>query len=86
MAQSAVIEVIYSEISFYENGVGRGNKYHLLANTGQSKFFNPRSKEINSLTSTPEGLANFKKKTQEKYFRRVILKKIENKDTHSAIS
>lgn len=37
--QKAVIEVSYSEISFYENGVERGNKYHLLANAGQSKFF-----------------------------------------------
>ena len=65
MAQNkADIEVSYSEISFYENGVERGNKYHLLANAGQSKFFNPRSEEIDSLTSTPEGLANFKK-TQE---------------------
>ena len=64
MAQSADIEVSYSEISFYETGVERGNKYHLLANTGHSKFFNPRSEEIDSLTSTPEGLANFKK-TQE---------------------
>ena len=62
MAQNkADIEVSYSEISFYENGVSRGNKYHLLANAGQSKFFNPRSEEIDSLTSTPEGLANFKK-------------------------
>lgn len=64
MAQTADIEVSYSEISFYENGVERGNKYHFLANTGHSKFFNPRSEEIDSLTSTPEGLANFKK-TQE---------------------
>ena len=59
--QKADIEVSYSEISFYENGVERGNKYHLLANAVQSKFFNPRSEEIDSLTSTPEGLANFKK-------------------------
>ena len=65
MAQNkADIEVSYSEISFYENGMERGNKYHLLANAGQSKFFNPHSEEIDSLTSTPEGLANFKK-TQE---------------------
>lgn len=62
--QKADIEVSYSEISFYENGVERGNKYHLLANPGKSKFFNPRSEEIDSLTSSPEGLANFKK-TQE---------------------
>ena len=62
--QKADIEVSYSEISFYENGKERGNKFHLLANANQSKFFNPRSEEIDSLTSTPEGLANFKK-TQE---------------------
>ncbi len=60
----ADLKVSYSEISYYDNGVERGNKYHLLANTGQSKFYNPRSEEIDSLTSTPEGLANFKK-TQE---------------------
>ncbi len=29
----ADIEVSYSEISFYENGVERGNKYHLRAST-----------------------------------------------------
>lgn len=67
----ADIEVSYSEISFYENGVERGNKYHLLANAGQSKFFNPRTEEIDSLTSTPEGLANFKK-TQETAFQAMI--------------
>ena len=67
----ADIEVCYSEISFYENGVERGNKYHLLANAGQSKFFNPRTEEIDSLTSTPEGLANFKK-TQETAFQAMI--------------
>ena len=62
--QKADIEVSYSEISFFENGKERGNKYHLVANVGQSKFFNPRSEEIDSLKSTPEDLANFKK-TQE---------------------
>lgn len=62
--QKADIEVCYSEISFFENGKERNHKYHLIANTRQSKFFNPRSEEIDSMTSTPEGLANFKK-TQE---------------------
>ncbi len=62
--KKADIEVSYSEISFYENGKERNHKYHLLANSGQSKFFNPRSEEIDSISSTPEGLANFKK-TQE---------------------
>lgn len=60
----ADLEVSYSEISFFENGKERNHKYHLLANSGQSKFFNPRSEEIDSMSSTPEGLANFKK-TQE---------------------
>lgn len=63
-AQTANVEVSYSEISFFENGKERNHKYHLLANPGQSKFFNPRSEEIDSISSTPEGLANFKK-TQE---------------------
>ena len=67
----ADIEVSYSEISFFENGKERGNKYHLLANAGQSKFFNPRSEEIDSLTSTPEGLASFKK-TQEAAFQAMV--------------
>lgn len=57
----ADIEVSYSEVSFYENGVERGNTYHLLANTVKSKFFNPGTEEIDSLTSSPEGLASFKK-------------------------
>ncbi len=62
MAQNkADIEVSYSEISFYENGVERGNKYHLLANAGQSKFFNPRSEEIDSLTSTPRRTCQLQK-------------------------
>lgn len=60
----ADIEVSYSEISFYENGKERNHKYHLLANPTQSKFYNPHSEEIDSLTSTPEGLANFKKTQQ----------------------
>lgn len=62
--QKADIEVSYSEISFFENGKERNHNYHLLANSGESKFFNPRSEEIDSISSTPEGLANFKK-TQE---------------------
>lgn len=64
MAQTADIEVSYTMRSRYQNGVERINKYHLLANTDFSKFFNPRTEEIDSLTSTPEGLASFKK-TQE---------------------
>lgn len=62
--QKADVEVSYSEVSFFANGRERNHKYHLLANPSQSKFFNPRSEEIDSMSSTPEGLANFKK-TQE---------------------
>ena len=64
LAQTADIEVSYNMRSFYANGVEKNNKYHLLANSTLSKFFNPQSEEIDSLTSTPEGLANYKK-TQE---------------------
>lgn len=60
-AQKADIEVSYTKRSFYQNGKEKINTYHLLANTRQSKFFNPHSEEIDSLTSTPEGLAQFKK-------------------------
>lgn len=69
----ADIEVSYSEISFFENGKERNHKYHLLANSTQSKFFNPRSEEIDSMSSTPEGLANFKK-TQEAALQAMLAK------------
>ncbi|MDE6669820.1 MAG: GLPGLI family protein [Muribaculaceae bacterium] len=71
MAQTADIEVSYNMRSFYANGVEKNNKYHLLANSTLSKFFNPQSEEIDSLTSTPEGLASFKK-TQEAAFKAMI--------------
>ena len=70
-AQTADIEVSYNMRSFYANGVEKNNNYHLLANFTQSKFFNPQSEEIDSLTSTPEGLANFKK-TQEAALKAMI--------------
>lgn len=71
LAQTADIEVSYTMHSFYANGVEKNNKYHLLANSTLSKFFNPQSEEIDSLTSTPEGLASFKK-TQEAAFKAMI--------------
>ena len=37
----ADIEVSYSEISFYENGVERSNKYHLLAMQGSQNSLIP---------------------------------------------
>lgn len=70
-AQTADIEVSYNMHSFFANGVEKNSKYHLLANSTLSKFFNPQSEEIDSLTSTPEGLANFKK-TQEAALKAMI--------------
>ncbi len=70
-AQTADIEVSYNVRSFFANGVEKNNKCHLLANSTYSKFFNPQSEEIDSLTSTPEGLAAFKK-TQEAALKAMI--------------
>lgn len=71
LAQTADIEVSYNMHSFFANGVEKNTKYHLLANSTFSKFFNPQSEEIDSLTSTPEGLAAFKK-TQEAALKAMI--------------
>lgn len=70
-AQTADIEVSYNMHSFFANGVEKNSKHHLLANSTLSKFFSPQSEEIDSLTSTPEGLANFKK-TQEAALKAMI--------------
>ncbi len=59
--EKADIEVTYNMHSFFANGVEKNTKYHLLANSTLSKFFNPQSEEIDSLTSTPEGQTAFKK-------------------------
>lgn len=64
-AQTADVEVSYNHRSFYKNGKERNANYHLLANPTYSKFFSPKSEEIDSISSTPEGLANYKK-VQEK--------------------
>lgn len=58
--EKANIEVSYTELSYYGNGKPRNYKYHLLANAHKSKFFNPRSQEIDSMISTPEGRSKFK--------------------------
>lgn len=71
MSQTADIEVSYNMRSFFANGEEKNTKYHLLANPTFSKFYNPQSEEIDSLTSTPEGLANFKK-TQETALKAMI--------------
>lgn len=70
-AQTADIEVSYNMHSYFANGVEKNTKYHLLANATLSKFYNPQSEEIDSLTSTPEGLAAFKK-TQEAALKAMI--------------
>ncbi len=59
--EKAEIEVSYNIHSLYANGVKKTSKYHLLANSTLSKYFNTHSEELDSLTSTPEGLANFQK-------------------------
>ncbi len=71
LAQKADIEVSYDVRSFFANGVEKNSKYHLLANSTLSKFFNPQSEEIDSISSTPEGLANFKK-TQMAVFKAMV--------------
>lgn len=55
-AQKADVEVSYK----YPRSHNRIYNYHLLANAQQSKFYSPRSEQIDSLVSTPEGAAKFK--------------------------
>lgn len=57
----ADIEVSYNVRSYYQNGKERNQPYHLLASTSYSKFFSPKSEQIDSITSTPEGKTNYKK-------------------------
>lgn len=63
-AQSkADIEVSYTMISPNMRTGKLGDsihKYILLANSGESKFYSPRTEQIDSLNSTPEGEAIFK--------------------------
>lgn len=57
----ADIEVSYNVRSFYANGKEKNRNYHLLANNRYSKYFSPKSEQIDSINSTPEGQANYKK-------------------------
>lgn len=59
--EKADIEVSYNARSFYANGKENNQNYHLLANPRYSKYFSPKSEQIDSINSTPEGQANYKK-------------------------
>ena len=61
MAQNADIEVSYTAMSpNLKNGkVDVKNQYVLLANATESKFFSPITEYIDSLNSTPEGIAKY---------------------------
>lgn len=57
---NADIEVRYENRSKYSNGAERIHVFHLLTNPRMSKFFDPQSEEIDSMSSTPEGMAKVK--------------------------
>lgn len=59
--EKADIEVSYDVRSFYANGKEKNQNYHLLANPRYSKYFSPKSEQIDSINSTPEGQASYKK-------------------------
>ena len=59
VAQNADIEVSYSYRTISPKGVELTTDYRLLANPHQSKYFNPKSEQIDSLCSTPQGKAQF---------------------------
>lgn len=65
-AQNADIEVSYVAHSpNFKNGkVDVTNRYVLLANASQSKFYSPVTEYIDSLNSTPEGVAKWKEMTR----------------------
>ncbi len=60
-AQTADIEVSYTAMSpNFKNGkVDVKNQYVLLANATESKFYSPITEYIDSLNSTPEGIAKY---------------------------
>lgn len=63
MAQNkADIEVSYTALSpnFGDGKIDVKHHYVLLANTAESKFFSPVTEYIDSLNSTPEGVAKWK--------------------------
>lgn len=66
----ADIEVSYSvNVPNIRNGKDNiNNKYILLANINESKFFSPMTEYIDSLNSTPEGKAKYQEITKNAYF------------------
>lgn len=67
--EKADIEVGYtaSTANFREGGNARPNKYILLANATNSKFYSPVTEYIDSLQSTPEGKAKYNEMTRGAY-------------------
>ncbi|MDE6575006.1 MAG: GLPGLI family protein [Muribaculaceae bacterium] len=61
-AQTADIEVSYTAMSpnFKNGNVDVKNQYILLAGAAESKFFSPITEYIDSLNSTPEGVAKYR--------------------------
>ncbi len=72
MAQEkADIEVSYtvSRVNLRDGSNISPNKYILLANAKESKFYSPITEYIDSLQSTPEGDAKYKEMTRGAYMR-----------------
>lgn len=65
-AQTAGIEVGYTAMSpNFKNGkVDVKNQYVLRANAAESKFFSPTTEYLDSLNSTPDGVAKYKEMTR----------------------
>ena len=68
--EKADIMVSYTyEFPNYKTGERSShNQYILLANTKESKFYSPRTEQIDSMKSTPEGVANYNEMTRNAYF------------------
>lgn len=65
-AQTAEIKVSYTALSpnFRNGDVDIKNHYVLIANSTYSKFFSPVTEYIDSLNSTPEGMAKWNEMTR----------------------
>ncbi len=67
---TAKIEVSYTAWSpnMKTGKVEVKNQYILLANSSESKFYSPKTEYIDSLNSTPEGVAKYQEMTRNAYF------------------
>ncbi len=67
--EKADIEVSYdaSRVNLRDGSPISLNKYILLANAKESKFYSPITEYIDSLQSTPEGDAKYKEMTRGAY-------------------